>query len=121
MTWLYVGVGATFFAIGLVLSLSKSAKGSAVMTLLLGLVGGGSGGIVLGGGSVPLLGDPTSPDYAANLGRFLLAIGAGTALGLGVGVTVRYRARRAGLGDIEVAPAQEEVSPTDKLPPKRTP
>ena len=63
MILLDIGAGSIFFALGLILALSKSAKGSTFVTFFLGFIGGGAGGVILGGGHIPLLdpGNASSP------------------------------------------------------------
>jgi hypothetical protein len=113
MIVLDLGLAAIFFAVGWILSWSKSAKGSAVVTLLLGLVGGGSGGIVFGSGHLSPKLNSASLDPAA-VGWLLMAIGLGTVAGLSVGTLWKQRSQKSGQ-DVTVGMAQPEVSPENKL------
>lgn len=113
MLILNLGLAAMFFAVGLILSWSKSAKGSAVVTLLLGLVGGGSGGVVFGGGRLsPKLG--SAPLDAAGVGWLLLAIGLGTTAGLLLGTLWKLSAKKKGQ-DVSIGMAQPTVRPENKI------
>lgn len=117
MLILSLGVGAIFFAIGLILAWSKSAKGSAVVTLLLGLIGGGGSSVVFSGGHLVPTGESgASPQLnASSLGWLLLAIGLGTTLGLVFGMLWKLRARKNN-SDIVIGMAQPRVDPQNKIP-----
>lgn len=113
MVILTVGVFAIFFAVGLILSWSKSAKGSAVVTFLLGLLGGGTSGIVFGGGHLAT-GLNAPPLDASNAGWLLLAIGSGTTTGLLVGTFMKLRAKKKG-GDIVIGMAGPKIKPENEI------
>jgi len=81
---LYCGVGAVFFVIGFIASISKSAKGSSIIQVLMGLVVGGAGGILIGGGAIQGV-EPTK----ATFGISLLAIAIGLFLGILLGVKLK--------------------------------
>ena len=115
MVFFDIAVGTIFFVVGLILALSKSAKGSMLMTFLLGLVGGGGGGVVLGGGHIAILEGGHPSQYLWNLAGLLFAVGAGAALGLILGVAVKYFDPKR-TGPIEISVAQEPISPGDKNP-----
>jgi|HubBroStandDraft_3_1064219.scaffolds.fasta_scaffold138213_1 hypothetical protein len=113
MLILDLGVGAIFFAVGLILSWSKSAKGSAVVTFLLGLVGGGSGGAMLGKGHFGPSGVPVQLD-ASSLGGLLLAIGVGTTAGLALGTLWKLKAQK-NKQTIDIGMAQPKIDPKKKI------
>jgi len=113
MVILTLGVSAIFFAVGLILSWSKSAKGSAVVTFLLGLLGGGTSGIVFGGGHLNT-GLNATPLDASQAGWLLLAIGLGTTGGLLVGTLMKLRAKKKG-GDIVIGMAGPKIKPENKI------
>jgi hypothetical protein len=113
MLILDLGVGAIFFAVGLILSWSKSTKGSAVVTFLLGLVGGGSGGAILGKGHVTPSGLPVQLD-ASGLGWLLLAIGVGTTTGLVLGTMWKLKAQK-NKQTIDIGIAQPKIDPSKKI------
>ena len=114
MRTLELGLGVMFFAVGLVMAWSKSAKGATLLTFLLGIVGGG-GGIVFGEGRIPFLPKDASPDQqASNAGALLLAVGVGCVLGLGLGVLSKALGKKRGLA-IEINVAQPDIDPNSKL------
>jgi len=88
---LYLGIGAIFFAVGLLTAWSESAKGSVLIGYFLTFLGSGSAGMVLGGGKIPLLsmGDNSANKYASVVGSMLLAMALGTILGVIFGVSFR--------------------------------
>jgi hypothetical protein len=105
------GVGAIFFFIGLMLSLSKSVKGSAIVTFLLGLLGGGTGGLVFGGGHVALTGES-----GVSVGWLLLAIGVGGSIGVILGTCWKVWAQRREV-NIGVSIVQPNLDPNDQILP----
>ena len=114
MTILTLGVAAVFFAVGLILAWSKSAKGSVVLTLFIGFFSGG--GIVFGSshssiGSLQL--DATS------IGWLLLAMGGGVAAGLIFGMVWKLRAQKNNQ-KIEIGMVQPGLDPKDRLPLKNS-
>jgi hypothetical protein len=97
MNILDVGMGVLFAAVGFILALSKSAKGSSVLTLLLGLVGGWAGVAVSGSHA----GSTEQPRILSGLssesvGWLVLSIGLGTILGLLGGLAYKAWAVRRG-------------------------
>jgi hypothetical protein len=113
VVFLDIAIGTIFFVLGLILALSKSAKGSMLMTFLLGLVGGGGGSVVVGGGHIAILEGGKPPEYLWNLAGFLFAVDAGVGLILGVAVKYFDPMRQ---GPIEISVVQEPVDPKDKIP-----
>jgi hypothetical protein len=111
---LELGLGVLFFVVGLIMALSKSAKGATLVTFLLGIVGGG-GGIICGEGHVPFLPKDASPDQqASNAGALLLAVGVGCVLGLGLGLIIKAVGKKRGV-DVEINVAQPGIDPNSKL------
>lgn len=113
-----LGVGAVFFFIGLMLALSKSVKGSAIVTCLLGIVGGGAGGVVFGGAHLTFAGQNgvSSQVDKGSLGWLLFALGIGGIAGLTSGTIWKIRAKKQGV-DISVAVAQPNINAKDEIPP----
>jgi hypothetical protein len=117
MALLDIAVGTIFFALGLLVALSKTAKGSTLMTFLLGLIGGGGGGVgvILGGGHIAILEGHRPSQYVWNLAGLLLGVGVGTGVGLLLGVTLKYFDPKR-TGAIEISIVQEPVDSKDKIP-----
>ena len=114
MRTLEIGLGAIFFLIGLILALSKSAKGATVLTVLLGIIGGG-GGIIFGQGHIPFVPKDASPEQqASSAGAILIAIAGGAILGLAVVIISKAVGRKRGV-DIGINVAQPDVDANSKL------